>query len=50
MNISYNTTGAQAAEVRGVTFRQALGSLANHNTLSQLTNLSPFCISEGGAS
>ncbi len=33
-----------------VTFRHALGGLANHNTLGQLTNLSPWCISERGAS
>ncbi len=39
--IDYNTNGAYAAEVRGVTFRRALG---------QLTNLSPSRISEGGAS
>ncbi len=25
-------------------------SLANHNTLRQLTSLNPLCISEGGAS
>ncbi len=43
--IVYNTTGAHAAELRGGTF-----SLANHNTLAQLTNQSPSCISEGGAS
>ncbi len=33
----YNSTGAHAAEEKGGTFRR----LANHNTLSQLTNLSP---------
>ncbi len=32
--IVYNTTGAYAAEERGVTFRCTLGmNLANHNTL-----------------
>ncbi len=48
--IVYNTTGAHATEVRGVMFWTALGSLVNHNTLGQLTNLSPLRISEGGAS
>ncbi len=46
----YNSTRAHAAELRGGTFRRTLGGLANHNTLSQLTNLSLSRISEGGAS
>ncbi len=47
--IVYNTTRAHAAELRGGTF-STRGGLANHNTLDQLTNQSPSCISEGGAS
>ncbi len=37
------------AEGRDVQTRTR-GGLANHNTLDQLTNLSPSRISEGGAS
>ncbi len=48
--IVYNTVGAHAAELRGEMFKRTHGGLANHNTMSQLTNLSPSCISEGGAS
>jgi len=49
-DIVYKTTGAHAAELRGGTFRHALDSLANPNPPNQLTNQSPSCISEGGAS
>ncbi len=40
-------TRAHAAELRGGTFRRALCGLANHNTLDQLTNLSPSRIPRG---
>ncbi len=40
--VVYNTPGAHAAEVRGMTCRRTLGSLANPNTLVQLANWRPL--------
>ncbi len=47
--LHYNRNTCSWTEGRDVQTRTR-GGLANHNTLDQLTNLSPLRISEGGAS
>ncbi len=48
--IVYNTARAHAAELRGGMFRRTLETLANHNTLDQLTNQSPCSLKVTGNS
>ncbi len=47
--LQYNRSTCHWGEGRDIQTRSR-GGLANHNTLGQLTNLSPSLISEGGAS